>query len=164
MSIDPTCIVLNLLLFATMAADACLAAAFRAVNPDAHPPCPAMDGFMIHSCLVNPSVTQILVVADSEMNLTTCPEGLADVPFVINRSVTIMSDPRGPRMKFGKYCQLQLSVPREYLPGPPLERAVPHSSFPGLHRDYAARDSFAANGLMNCTAQSAVPSGAEALS
>lgn len=63
-----------------------------------------MDGFMIHNCLVDPSVTQILVIADSEMNLTTCPKGLADPPFVVNRSVTIMADPRGPRIRFGKYC------------------------------------------------------------
>lgn len=61
-----------------------------------------MDGFMVHSCLVDQSVTKILIVQDSEMNITTCPSALSEDPFVINRSVMIMSDPRGPRMKFGE--------------------------------------------------------------
>jgi hypothetical protein len=57
---------------------------------------------MVHSCLVDPSVTKILIIADSEMNITTCPSSLAEDPFVLDRNVTLMSDPRGPRMKLGE--------------------------------------------------------------
>jgi len=40
-----------------------------------------------------------MLLADSQMNLTTCPGWLSEDPLVINRNVTIMSDPRGPRLK-----------------------------------------------------------------
>lgn len=77
-------------------AEACLAAAYAAVNPDNDVACPATDGFSFHQCIVNPRYAKIMLLSDVVMNLTTCPS--SEVPAQITRNVTILSDPRGPRL------------------------------------------------------------------
>lgn len=54
---------------------------------------------MVHNCLTNPSVSKVLILADVQMNTSTCPSWLSEDPFVINRNVMIMSDPRAPRLQ-----------------------------------------------------------------
>jgi hypothetical protein len=81
--------------------DACLNAAYQAVNPDNNnPPCPASDGYSLHNCLTDQANTKIIMLQDSHLNLSTCPPALAQHPFLLTRNITIMSDPRGPRLMF----------------------------------------------------------------
>jgi len=80
-------------------ADACLAEAFRAVNPDESPPCPVLDAASLFNCLTTPSYQRIMVLTDVKLNTTIFPPILSDRPFLITRNISLEGDPRGPRIK-----------------------------------------------------------------
>jgi hypothetical protein len=72
--------------------NACLSAAYDEVNPDKQAPCPALDGPMLMGCLGMQNYSRIVVLQAATMNLSTAPA--QQQPLMINRNVTIMSDPR----------------------------------------------------------------------
>lgn len=80
-------------------ADACLAEAFRAVNPDESPPCPALEAASLYNCLATSSYQRIMVLTDIKINTTIFPPSQSDRPFIITRNISLEGDPRGPRMK-----------------------------------------------------------------
>jgi hypothetical protein len=65
------------LLLLLLAADYCLAEAYRAVNPDENPPCPALDSASLFTCLNTPSFSCIVVLSDIKLNVTTFPPTLS---------------------------------------------------------------------------------------
>jgi hypothetical protein len=85
---------------AAVAADACIAEAFRALDPDRNRPCPASDAASLRTCLTTPSFTRILLIADIKLNASSSgfPPSMSDQPPIIGHNVTLESDPRGPRM------------------------------------------------------------------
>lgn len=87
-----------LLLLLLMPAEPCLAAAFKAVNPDESPPCPSFEGASLLKCLTTPSFQRILVLADFKLNASMLPPSMTDNPFLIDRNVTLEGDGRGPRL------------------------------------------------------------------
>jgi hypothetical protein len=86
------------LLTLLLAAENCLAEAFRAVKPDGDPPCPALDPASLHNCLSTQSYSRIVVLLDMKLNATVFPPSMSDSPTVISRNITLESDGRGPRM------------------------------------------------------------------
>lgn len=57
---------------------------------------------MMQSCLLDPAVNKIVMFSDVELNMTPSPSVVSEAPFLIDRNVTILADPRGPRNKFGE--------------------------------------------------------------
>jgi hypothetical protein len=80
------------------ATDACLAEAFAAVSPDTHPPCPAPTPELLLKCLADPQATSIILIGTLVLNTTLTPPRDKEPPLQIGRNVTLMADPRGPRM------------------------------------------------------------------
>lgn len=82
----------------TPSTERCLAEAFRAVNPDEDPPCPALDPASLLKCLTTPSFRRILVLTDMRLNTTIFPPAMSRDPPVISRNISLEGDQRGPRM------------------------------------------------------------------
>eukprot|EP00878_Enallax_costatus_P003370 GHUV01003579.1.p1 GENE.GHUV01003579.1~~GHUV01003579.1.p1 ORF type:complete len:552 (+),score=117.34 GHUV01003579.1:418-2073(+) len=96
----------------TQGIPACIAAAYDAVNPDNLAPCPVTDGYSLQGCLANRGFRRIVLIQAASMNLSTSPA--EQQPKTIDRDITIMSDPRGPRLNWD--CGL-LSNRFEMAPG-----------------------------------------------
>lgn len=78
--------------------DACLAAAYEKVNPDAHPPCPVFNAPALHACLTKPSVTSVMILSNLSYNTSTIQPPGSDDRYIITRNITVFSDGRGPRL------------------------------------------------------------------
>lgn len=81
-------------------AESCFVRALAQVDPDANPPCPAVDAASLRTCLTTPSFTRIMVVSDLKLDASEAsfPPSMAENPPVIGRNISIESDARGPRM------------------------------------------------------------------
>lgn len=83
---------------ANAAAEFCITEAYRAVNPDKHPPCLALDLTSLLACRTTPAYSRIVVLSDLKLNAAIFPPSMSKSPPVISRNISLESDPRGPRM------------------------------------------------------------------